>query len=755
MNQFLLIKSMYYYYDVDHDTLCYFFKYWYIYIPLFIGQRCNGNENVQSRAHYLDEEVHCFIPTCSLSMNQNVTSIPSTIQAPTADLKSCISHFMMSTKGTKRSHVTKLLKIIHKLKPADVTNLHELPVTASGLLSVSTRQRKFITYRNLNDFDNKNNRYPSSQYVSDASSSDDDESNQDSQLESNSLSSNRERKRIKCSTSATDSSHQRRNGNQQHDDDASESDTYDGDADEDDEDISDEDSERRIFIRDGNKLVERANIIGAHKKLISKMVYFGIENILSGRMAGGHLHRGEYLNYVRAISLIDEHAFTDKFVERAFNFASIKTPKYGGRKEEFSIVIDLFHDGVQIFNNSKTQTVIPLMGRVISIDGHEIPSDKSRPFIIGVHHGPAKPNVHAYFYDLREELNRLHPDSPQIYKIWDEDTNEFVCIKRQFNLKVRAIIADAPARSWMCCIKGHSGFYSCSRCKIKGVHPKFKVSDDFGNVTIKSGTGVKFDRINDPLRKYEEWASYMNPPTGVKNQKLAHRNGKSPLDDIKGFDPIADVPLEVMHIVDGGIMKDALRFLLSLKSEKNKKAGKSSIPSMAKVTPTCYQSWNQRIIIWSQSTPKEMARKCETLDYFHHWKTAQVRQFFMYYMVPLMFLDGNLNFDKESEQIVLHLLRGYRLICANTHKPVTVDKMVQSKYHFDKYFLAMKKKTQGLSCTYKGHASTHLHLDVEHFKVHLGSISSYTYENEGQTFRTVSYTLFTHGHTTMTYKCIT
>ena len=39
-----------------------------------------------------------------------------------------------------------------------------------------------------------------------------------------------------------------------------------------------------------------------------------------------------------------------------------------------------------------------------------------------------------------------------------------------YSLEIRAIIADAPAKSFIKQIKNHGGYYACDRCHIKGIY---------------------------------------------------------------------------------------------------------------------------------------------------------------------------------------------------------------------------------------------------------------------------------------------
>lgn len=41
---------------------------------------------------------------------------------------------------------------------------------------------------------------------------------------------------------------------------------------------------------------------------------------------------------------------------------------------------------------------------------------------------------------------------------------------KYLDVKLIAFCADAPAKASMLCIKGHSGFHSCTKCNIKGYY---------------------------------------------------------------------------------------------------------------------------------------------------------------------------------------------------------------------------------------------------------------------------------------------
>jgi hypothetical protein len=368
-----------------------------------------------------------------------------------------------------------------------------------------------------------------------------------------------------------------------------------------------------------------------------------------------------------------------------------------------------------------------------------------KPFVLAVCHGKGEPKVQPFFCDLRKELNRLNKST-----ILPE--NEM----RGVTVAVRAWIGDAPARCWMCGTKGVTGFLSCPRCKIVGVHPEKTTKSAVDDTEItESTTGVKFPFIRQEKRMFEEWGEYFNMyPVGETNPNRVHRTGPTPLDQIIGVNPINDVPLEEMHLMDLGVLKDTPELLLRLELKKKKsqvdprpppkkrrRRGKNAAvdgskkKTLSKITPLKYRSWNYRIRAWSKLTPREFARRCRTLESYSNWKATEHRQFFYYYMPALMYVDEK-NFGGAKRDAVLHINYGMSLLKGNNHHKSVPDVLInRSEHHLEEGFLTMVDLTDGANASFKGHAFVHLGDDVRYFKCRLGSLSSYPYENQMIFFR--------------------
>lgn len=110
-------------------------------------------------------------------------------------------------------------------------------------------------------------------------------------------------------------------------------------------------------------------------------------------------------------------------------------------------------------NNNITSDCIEIL---INIDGLPVAKSTSSQFypilcstfmtshveIIGIYHGNAKPSdANVFLTDLVNDINNVI-------------SNGIYYNKKLYLIKVKAFICDAPAKSFITCIKGHSGYYS-------------------------------------------------------------------------------------------------------------------------------------------------------------------------------------------------------------------------------------------------------------------------------------------------------
>ena len=114
----------------------------------------------------------------------------------------------------------------------------------------------------------------------------------------------------------------------------------------------------------------------------------------------------------------------------------------------FSLQINI--DGLPLFKSTSDQ-FWPILGKIQNL------CDKT-PFIIGLFSGQSKPsNLNDYLRKFLDEYKELNE-------------NGFDINGKHFNVQLDSVICDAPARAFVKCIKGHSGYSGCDKCTQCGVY---------------------------------------------------------------------------------------------------------------------------------------------------------------------------------------------------------------------------------------------------------------------------------------------
>uniref|UniRef100_A0ABD2WUN9 DUF4806 domain-containing protein n=1 Tax=Trichogramma kaykai TaxID=54128 RepID=A0ABD2WUN9_9HYME len=138
-----------------------------------------------------------------------------------------------------------------------------------------------------------------------------------------------------------------------------------------------------------------------------------------------------------------------------------------------------------------------------------------KPFPIAVYCGKGKPkSVEKYLHEFNEELEKLLE-------------NGLTIKNKHFEVRIMCFICDRPARAFIKCFKGHTGYYACERCEVPGTSTKEKG---------KRGSRITFPSVDDVLRSDESFRNHTNPQ---------HHLQVSPLTKIKNIDMIR-LPLHVI-----------------------------------------------------------------------------------------------------------------------------------------------------------------------------------------------------------------
>ncbi|KAG1653603.1 hypothetical protein GQR58_025471 [Nymphon striatum] len=80
--------------------------------------------------------------------------------------------------------------------------------------------------------------------------------------------------------------------------------------------------------------------------------------------------------------------------------------------------------------------------------------ENHKPFVVALFYGESKPSsIEDYLHDFIEEFTNIEKDEILMN-----------------NVSLKAFVCDAPARSFLKCTKGHTGYYACERCEEYADH---------------------------------------------------------------------------------------------------------------------------------------------------------------------------------------------------------------------------------------------------------------------------------------------
>nr|XP_047127820.1 uncharacterized protein LOC124808656 [Hydra vulgaris] len=166
------------------------------------------------------------------------------------------------------------------------------------------------------------------------------------------------------------------------------------------------------------------------------------------------------------------------------------------------------------------------------------------PYTIALWYGEGKPTI------LREYFEKFVAEMKFFF------INGYVGLK----VMVKAFVCNAPARAFLKCIKGHSGYDSCERYQEHGEYNK----------------GIRLLGTKSLLRDDKKFK---------ENFYLKHQIGKSPLSDIE-IRMVTGFVLDYMHLVCLGITKKLMKnYINNIGSSVHSKIS-SELLEIRKCTPS-------------------------------------------------------------------------------------------------------------------------------------------------------------------------
>ena len=235
------------------------------------------------------------------------------------------------------------------------------------------------------------------------------------------------------------------------------------------------------------------------------------------------------------------------------------------------ILLKISVDGVPLSKSSKSQ-LWPLTAMIANLEFERV-------FLIGLWHGESKPSdVNEYLREFIEEAKKLSDEG-------------FTFRGKRIRFQIVLYICDAPARSFLKCIKSHTGFFGCPYCIQEGeYHGR--------TVFLHTDSGLRTD-FSFRKRVHEE-----------------HHLGDPDLEKLN-CDMVLDFPNCPQHLIDLGVTRKMMRKWI---------VG----PRPHKLRPAEIQQLSNDMVELQVFIPFEFARKTRSLDFFPQFKSTELALFNSY-----------------------------------------------------------------------------------------------------------------------------
>lgn len=358
-----------------------------------------------------------------------------------------------------------------------------------------------------------------------------------------------------------------------------------------------------------------------------------------------------------------------------------------------------------ILNMVEEQYDVDTLELLINIDGLPIAKSSNssiwpilcsdtkfkKVFMIGAYYGHEKP-IDSNMY-LEQFVNEIVPLVQNGFKM---PNNKLITIK------MHGLICDAPAKSFVLCTKGHTGYYSCSKCIIKGSYINNRIC--FPLYT----TEIEDNGHSDEIIGFSDLRTDLE----FKNNDYAdtYQHSISILNNIPQFGLISNVPLDYMHLVCLGVIKKMINLWIS---------GPLPIRMLARDIKII----SDKLIDYQKTTPNDFSRKPRSLYDYKHFKATELRNFLLYTgpIVLKNYLQNNL----YTNFIVLHVSI---TILINPNYCTNNTFIVYAKKLLIKFVLGFQKLYGEENVSHNVHNLLHLADDVQKYGA-LDEFSAFRFEN--------------------------
>jgi hypothetical protein len=308
----------------------------------------------------------------------------------------------------------------------------------------------------------------------------------------------------------------------------------------------------------------------------------------------------------------------------------------------------------------------------------------SSPFIVAVFYGSSKPNsVHDFVNDFLKEFDNLSKTG-------------FTYEGKLLKITLKAIVADAPARQFIKCIKSHNGYYACERCMIKG-----GMSDNnmcFIGTNHEPRTDEKFKKI-----EYKDNSSKQN----------SHQLEKSPLIQYN-INCINQFSLDYMHLVLLGATKRIIMYWIC------------GPYRACRIGRQIFLSISASLDKLQGTFPTEFARQPRSLEHWRRYKATEFRNFLLYSGVVV------LKHAFKCKSYYTHFLSlsvSVRILLIPSAQQRTPQLLAYAQELLNWFVIEAENLYSKKFVSLNIHSLVHLPHDITLFQTDLHTVSAFQFEN--------------------------
>lgn len=266
--------------------------------------------------------------------------------------------------------------------------------------------------------------------------------------------------------------------------------------------------------------------------------------------------------------------------------------------------------------------------------------------VVGVYHGYAKP---ASFNDFLEEF---------VNEAINLTENGIIINGIKYRFKIAMFLLDAVAKASVLYVKGHAGYYSCTKCTSSGAYHNDRIH--FPETTFVKRTHDSF-----LLQSCQEY-----------------HTGRTILERIPGIDLVKDIVLDYMHLMCLGVTK---KFVVNTWCFGRPPHRLRSRDIMI---------MSNKLILFQTHMPSDFARRPRSLVESKRWKATEFRQFLLY-SGPVV-LKSVLQKQKYEHFLTLHVaarILSSEQLCASVEHLNYAEQLLKhfvqtTKILYGNYFLS-------------------------------------------------------------------